>query len=58
MYFNMNEIFDIIYDSCEIKNSISGNLINCYSALCKNNFVEENELLILNSWMADLNHLL
>jgi hypothetical protein len=58
MYSNMDEIFHIIYDSCEIKHSISDNLFNCYSELYKNNFVEENELKILNSWLADLNYLL
>jgi len=57
MYSNMDEIFNIIYDSCKIKHSISDNLINCYSELRKNDYVEENELKILNSWMADLNHL-
>jgi len=57
MYSNMNEIFHIIYDSCKIKHSISDNLINCYSELRKNNYVEDTELKILNSWMADLNHL-
>jgi hypothetical protein len=57
MYSNMDEIFHIIYDSCKIKHSISDNLINCYSELRKNDYVEENELKILNSWMADLNHL-
>ena len=57
MYSNMNEIFHIIYDSCKINHSISDNLINCYSELYKNDYVEENELKILNSWMADLNHL-
>ena len=57
MYSNMDEIFHIIYDSCKIKHSISDNLINCYSELHKNNYVEDNELKILNSWMADLNHL-
>ena len=58
MYSNMDEIFHIIYDSCGINHSITENLLNCYSALYKNNFVEENELKILNSWLADLNHLL
>jgi len=58
MYSNMDEIFHIIYDSCKIKHSISDNLISCYSELHKNNYVEENELKILNSWMADLNHLI
>ena len=58
MYSNMDEIFKIIYASCEINNSINDNLINCYSALHKNDYVEENELNILNSWIADLNHLL
>jgi len=58
MYSNMDEIFHIIYDSCKIKHSISDNLTNCYSALYKNDFVDENELKILNSWMEDLNHLL
>jgi hypothetical protein len=58
MYSNMDEIFHIIYDSCEIKHSISDNLLNCYSELYKNDYVEENELKILNSWLADLNHLL
>ena len=57
MYSNMDEIFHIIYDSCKIKHSISDNLINCYSELRNNDFVEENELKILNSWMADLNNL-
>jgi hypothetical protein len=58
MYSNMDEIFHIIYDSCEIKHSISDNLFNCYSELYKNDYVEENELKILNSWLADLNYLL
>lgn len=58
MYSNMNEIFHIIYDSCRIKHSISDNLINCYSELYKNNYVEENEIKILHSWMVDLNHIL
>jgi hypothetical protein len=58
MYSNMHEIFHIIYDSCEIKHSISDNLMNCYTQLRKNGYVEEAEFKILNSWMADLGHLL
>jgi len=58
MYSNMDEIFKIIYASCEINHSICDNLINCYSALHKNDYVEENELKILNLWIADLNNLL
>ena len=54
----MYEIFKIIYASCEINHSICDNLINCYSALHKNDYVEENELKILNLWIADLNNLL
>ena len=57
MYSNMDEIFHIIYDSCKIKHSISDNLFNCYTSLCNNNFVQEKELNILNSWMRDLNNL-
>ena len=57
MYSNMNEIFQIIFECCKHNSSISDNLINCYSELRKNDYVEENELKILNLWMADLNHL-
>lgn len=57
MYSNMDEIFHIIYDSCGINHSITENLLNCYSALYKNNFVEENELKILSTWTSDLNTL-
>lgn len=57
MYSNMEEIFQVIYESCKSTNSIDDNLINCYSSLCKNNFVKNEELKILNSWMIDLNSL-
>ena len=58
MYSNMNEIFKIIYESCTNKNSISENLINCYSSLFKNDYVDEDEINMLRSWLADLNNLL
>jgi hypothetical protein len=55
MYSNMEEIFQIIYESCKSTNSITDNLMNCYSSLFKNKFVRDEELKILNSWMVDLN---
>ena len=57
MYSNMEEIFQIIYESCKSTNSITENLMNCYSSLFKNKFVRDEELKILSSWMADLNSL-
>lgn len=58
MYSNMDEIFHIIHESCKPYLSVSDNLINCYSELCKNGYVELNELKILDSWMSDLSNLL
>ena len=55
MYSNMEEIFQIIYESCKNTYSIADNLINCYSSLCKNNFVKNEELKILSAWISDLN---
>ena len=57
MYSNMDEIFNIIYESCIQSHSIIDNLINCYTSLCQNNFVKENELQILNSWINDLSNI-
>ena len=57
MYSNMEEIFQIIYESCKSTNSITDNLMNCYSSLFKNKFVRDEELKILSSWMVDLNSL-
>ena len=57
MYSNMEEIFQIIYESCKTTHSIADNLINCYSSLCKNNFVKNTELKILSAWISDLNSL-
>ena len=54
MYSNMEEIFQLIFESCKSTNSIVDNLINCYSTLCKNDFVNNEELIILNSWIDDL----
>ena len=54
MYSNMEEIFQLIFESCKSTNSIVDNLINCYSTLCKNDFVNNKELKILNSWIDDL----
>ena len=55
MYTNVNEIFQIIFKSCKHNSSICDNLVNCYSLLYKNNFVQEAELIMLNSWINDLN---
>ena len=49
MYSNMEEIFQVIYESCKTTHSIADNLINCYSSLCKNNFVKNDELKILSA---------
>ena len=57
MYLNMEEIFQIIYESCKSTNSITDNLMNCYSSLFKNEFVRDEELKVLSSWMVDLNSL-
>jgi hypothetical protein len=57
MYANMEEIFQIIYESCKKNHSVGENLINCYSMLQSNDYVEDRELIILNSWMKDLNSL-
>ena len=57
MYSSIEEIFQIIYESCKSTNSIVDNLINCYSSLYKNNFVKNEELKILSTWMSDLNSL-
>ena len=57
MYSNMEEIFQVIYESCKSTHSIVDNLINCYSSLCKNNFVNYIELKILSDWLSDLNSL-
>ena len=54
MYTNMEEIFQIIFESCKSTNSIIDNLTNCYSSLCKNNFVKDKENTILNIWLNDL----
>ena len=54
MYTNMEEIFQIIFESCKSTNSIVDNLTNCYSSLCKNNFVKDNENTILSFWLNDL----
>ena len=55
MYSSMEEIFQLIYESCKTSYSIVDNLINCYSSLCKNHFVKNEELKILNDWIRDLN---
>lgn len=57
MYSNMDEIFQIIHESCKSTNSINDNLMNCYSSLLTNEFVRDEELKILSSWMLDLNSL-
>lgn len=54
MYKKMEEIFQIIFESCKSTNSIVDNLTNCYSSLCKNNFVKDNENTILSCWLNDL----
>jgi len=58
MYSNMEEIFQIIYESCKHNHSVGENLMNCYSVLQSNDYVKDTELKILNSWMSDLNALL
>jgi len=57
MYSNMEEIFQIIFESCKSTNSIVDNLTNCYTSLSINNFVKHEEHKILNSWLTDLNSL-
>ena len=57
MYSMMEEIFQVIYESCNSTNSIIDNLINCYSYLYKNKFVQDNELIILDAWITDINSL-
>ena len=57
MYSNMEEIFQIIYQSCKTSNSIIDNLTNCYMSLSKKNIVKDEELRILNAWITDLNSL-
>ena len=54
MYSNMEDIFQIIFESCKSTHSIFDNLMNCYSSLCQNDFVNDEELKILSSWMNDL----
>lgn len=57
MYSNMEEIFQVIYQSCKSTHSITDNLLNCYSSLFNNNFVKNEELKILSAWISDLNSL-
>jgi len=57
MYSNMEEIFQIIYQSCKTSNSIIDNLMDCYTSLSKKDFVKDEELRILNAWIIDLNSL-
>ena len=57
MYSNMDEIFKIIFESCYPNHSIVDNLINCYSSLSKNDYVQDAELKILSAWMSDLSKL-
>ena len=57
MYSNMEEILQVIFESCKSTHSIADNLISCYSSLCKSDFVKNEELKILNSWLSDLNSL-
>ena len=54
MYSNMEEIFQIIYQSCKTTNSIIDNFMDCYTSLSKKDFVKDEELRIVNSWLADL----
>ena len=54
MYSNMEEIFQIIYQSCKTTNSIIDNFMDCYTSLSKKDFVKVEELRIVNSWLADL----
>ena len=54
MYLNIEEILQIIIESCKSTHSIIDNLINCYSSLFKNDFVKNEELKILHSWISDL----
>ena len=58
MYSNMEEIFQVIYESCESTHSIVDNLTNCYSSLSKNNYVKHEELKILDAWIFDLNKII
>ena len=57
MYSNMEEIFQVIFESCKTNHSIIDNLFNCYSSLCENNYVNNQELKILSAWLNDLNSL-
>ena len=57
MYSNMEEIFEIIYQSCKTTNSIIDNFMDCYTSLSKKDFVKDEELRIVNSWLDDLNSL-
>ena len=57
MYSNMEVIFQIIYECCKSTNSIVDNLVNCYSCLCKNKFIQNNELTVLDAWLTDINSL-
>lgn len=57
MYTNMEEIFHTIFESCKSSNSVVDNLTNCYTSLYKNDFVQEEELKILASWINDLHSL-
>ncbi len=57
MFSNMEEIFQIIYQNCKTSNSIIDNLMDCYTSLSKKDFVKDEELRILNSWITDLNSL-
>jgi hypothetical protein len=55
MYSNIDEIFQIIYQSCKTSNSIIDNLMDCYISLSKNDFVQDEELKFFNAWIIDLN---
>ena len=58
MYSNMQEIFQVIFECCKSTNSLVDNLTNCYSSLCKNNYVKHEEIKILDSWIFDLNNII
>ena len=55
VYSNMEEIFQIIFESCKSSNSVIDNLMDCYTSLSKNHYVKDEELTIINAWIIDLN---
>jgi len=54
MYKDMHKIFNILHDTVSSNLSVVQNLLECYKSLAKQDFIETDEILILQAWISDI----